>query len=261
MSDPDPASSAPPSPPPPPAPPPLPPPHQSGAAQTLYLWLSAFFVTALLLANITGVKLFRLELDVLGRTVPVDHTAGMLSFPITFLLTDLLNEFYGRRGARRVVCIAFVMGAVAFGLIWISRQLPVLEAPGTATYEAYENIFGAAALMYIASLAAFLIGSMLDIFLFGVFKRTTGNRLIWLRATGSTVISQLFDSLLVAVLFFTVLQGFTGGTAMGMAEAAQIGMTGYVLKFVLAVALTPLIYLGRWMIREYVGLQPLPPSE
>lgn len=230
-------------------------------AQSLYVWLSGLFVTALILANVTGVKLFRFEIPLPWRDEPlgIEHTAGMLAFPITFVLTDLLNEYYGRRGARRAVYIAFAMGAVAFLLIWAARALPIMEGiPGTATPEAFENVFGAAALMYLASLAAFLIGSLLDILLFAFFKRLTGGRLIWLRATGSTVVSQLFDSVLISIFFFQIAQIMVGQEPATLGQTLRIGLTGYGLKFVIAVALTPLIYLGRWAIRRYAGLTPLP---
>lgn len=237
----------------------------------VYLWLAAVFVTSLLLANIVGVKLFRFELDLgpLGL-LPVEHTVGMLPFPITFLLTDLLNEYYGKRGARRVAFLAFAMGALGFVLIDVARHFPTLEGiPGTATAESFENIFGAARFMYLSSLAAFLLGSLLDIFLFGVFKRATRGRLIWLRATGSTVISQLFDSFLVTFFFFwlapILLRAAYGSQVdaepAGPAWILQTALTGYILKFVIAVALTPFIYAGRAFIRIRFGMTPVPPEE
>ena len=184
---------------------------------------------------------------------------GMLPFPITFLLTDLINEYYGKKGARRVVYIAFAMAALAFILIAISRAVPIREGiPGTATQAAFENIFGAAALMYIASLVAFLCGSLLDILLFGVFKRLTKGKMVWLRATGSTVISQFFDSLVVSFVFFMFIPLILGNPAQSPAGAFEIAAGGYELKLYLAILVTPFIYLGRWMIREWFGLRPLP---
>lgn len=230
--------------------------HALSRAQLVYLWLAAVNVTALLLANIVGVKLFRFETP-LG--FGIEHTVGMLPFPITFLLTDLLNEYYGRRATRRVAYIAFTMAALAWALLWIARKFPILEGiPGTATQESFEIIFGASSLMYLASIAAFLVGSLMDISLFGLFKRLTGGRFIWLRATGSTVISQLFDSLIVTFLFFMIFPMLLGKEFATFDVTLKIALTGYILKFVIAVVLTPLIYLGRWILREIVGLQPLP---
>src|SRR5688572_1146136 len=91
----------------------------------VYLWLTSIFVTCLLLANIVGVKVFSIpvRLPLVGG-FDVEHTIGMLPFPITFLLTDLLNEYYGKRGARRVAYIAFAMGGLGFLLIRLSREFP-----------------------------------------------------------------------------------------------------------------------------------------
>ncbi|MBX3360359.1 MAG: queuosine precursor transporter [Phycisphaeraceae bacterium] len=158
-----------------------------------------------------------------------------------------------------MVYIAFAMAALAFILIAISRAVPIREGiPGTATQAAFENIFGAAALMYIASLIAFLCGSLLDIVLFGFFKRLTGGKMIWLRATGSTVISQLFDSFVVTFTFFLFIPLLLGMETKAVGWIFGTALTGYILKFVLAVLVTPFIYLGRWMIREWFGLRPLP---
>lgn len=226
----------------------------------VYVWLSGVFVTCLLLANILGVKLFSFAVDwPLIGSFKVEHTVGMLTFPITFLLTDLLNEYYGKAAARRVTYIGFTMGLLAFVLIYIARKTPILTGiPGTATEESFENIFGAAALMYLASMIAFLLGSLLDIFIFGVFKRLTGDRLVWFRATGSTVISQLFDSFIVTFVFFQALPVLTGGTPTDFRFVLRTAATGYILKFVIAVLLTPAIYLGRWLMREWLGLVPVP---
>lgn len=228
------------------------------ARTRLYLWLTGVFVTSLVLANVIGVKLFRFELTLTADwTVPISHTAGMLPFPITFLLTDLLNEYYGKKAARRVTWIAFAMAAFAFVLIWAARALPTLEGiPGTADARSFETVFGSSSVMYIASILAFLVGSMLDIGIFGVFKRLTGQKLVWLRTTGSTVISQVFDSFVVTWLFFQGLPLLLGQQTAGFDFVLKTAATGYVLKFFIAVALTPGIYLGRWAIRRWFGMTP-----
>ncbi len=228
------------------------------ARTRVYLWLTGVFVTSLLLANIVGVKLFRFELALTADwTIPVSHTAGMLPFPITFLLTDLLNEYYGKKAARRVAWVAFAMAAFAFVLIWVARQLPILEGvPGTADARSFETVFGSSSVMYVASILAFLAGSMLDIGLFSMFKRLTGQKLVWLRATGSTVISQVFDSFVVTWLFFQGLPVLMGQPTAGFDFVLKTAATGYVLKFFIAVGLTPGIYLGRWAMRRCFGLTP-----
>jgi len=227
-------------------------------AVAIYVAGACLYATALVVANMIGVKLFRFELPLgaLG-SLPVEHTAGMLAFPITFVLTDLLNEYYGRHATRRVVYLAFLMACLAWLLVAAARALPILEGvPGTADAASFEVVFGSASLMYVASVLAFLLGGLLDVFLFGVFKQLTGGRHIWLRATGSTVISQLFDSLVVTWPYFSILPALLGQPVLAAAHVLQIALTGYVLKFVLAVLLTPAIYLGRAIIARQ-GLSAL----
>lgn len=223
--------------------------------QKVFLVLAALQVTSLLVANMIGVKLF--SIDVAG--LPVEHTAGMLPFPITFLLTDLLNEFYGKKAARMIAWIAFGMAVFAFILVSVARALPILEGiPGTADERSFEVVFGGSAVMTLCSIVAFLFGSLLDILVFGFFKRITHGKMVWLRATGSTVISQLFDSFVITILYFQVAQGLSGGEVASPEFVLRTALTGYVLKFVIAVLLTPLIYAGRGLLRRVVGLEPLP---
>jgi uncharacterized integral membrane protein (TIGR00697 family) len=228
----------------------------------VFLVLCALNVTALLVANMIGVKLFTFELDLGAGPFKVEHTAGMLAFPVTFLLTDLINEFYGRQAARLVAWLSFAMALIAFGLVSLARALPTLEGiPGTADEKSFELIFGGSSLMTLASIVAFLFGAMFDIAVFGFFKRLTRGRLVWLRATGSTLISQLLDSFIVTILFFQVGQLLVGGEVASPDFVLTTALTGYVLKFVLAVLLTPLIYLGRAIIRRGLGLEPIGSDE
>lgn len=223
-----------------------------------YIWLTAFFVACLLVADVVGIKLFRIRL--FGLTV--EHTCGMLTFPVTFMLTDLLNDYYGKAAARRVTYIGFAMAGFVFGVINLAQAMPYLDAPYNIAPEHFDAVFANARVMYVASLGAFLVGSLLDIALFGVMKRWTGGRMIWLRATGSTVVSQVFDSLIVSYLAFGLgRQLFPSGSPPApLPDILKIAATGYTLKFVLAVGITPLIYLGHAVLRNVMGMTPLPPE-
>lgn len=243
---------------------------------SLFAWLSAISVACLVIANVIGVKLFNIPLfhyttqemvdgkltDVV-KPFAVIHTAGMLTFPITFLITDLINEYYGKRAARRVALISFAMGMLVFFVIKIAQAMPYLDAPYNVEQRAFDQILGSSTGMYLASMAAFLLGSFADITLFGWIKRITGNRLVWLRATGSTVVSQMLDSFIVTYLAFSVFRQIGGGAGaepMPFGEVLKAAATGYTLKFVISLSLTPIIYAGRWLIRTYMGMQPLPPE-
>jgi uncharacterized integral membrane protein (TIGR00697 family) len=221
--------------------------HQNDALHHhVYLWLCAIFLTALLVANLIGSLLFSFQLPFslpfVGNKVLL--SAGIIPFPITFVLTDLLNEFYGKSGAQRVTMIGFVMSIGVFLLLWIGQQLPV-DAVSSLSHAEFEKFASLYTAMFAASLTAYLIGQMLDIYLFNWFKAMCGN-LLWLRATGSTVISQLFDSLIVTSIAFAGSQTW--------ATIGHIAMSNYVWKFLLALCLTPILYAGHAVLKSL--LQP-----
>jgi uncharacterized integral membrane protein (TIGR00697 family) len=230
--------------------------------QVIYVWLCGVFVASLLVADVIGIKLFRLELPfpVFGINA-VEHTCGMLTFPVTFLLTDLINEYYGKKGARRATLVAFVMAAFAFGVMNVALAMPRLDAPYNVDEGAFRAVFANARIMYVASLCAFLIGQFCDIAIFGIIKRATGGRMIWLRATGSTLFSQAIDSFFVSWIAFGVgrqLLADASAPAAPFGDILKIAATGYVLKGVVAVAITPLIYAGHGVMRKRFGMVPMP---
>lgn len=228
-------------------------PHPLTTPQHLYLWLAAAFITCLLVADVIGSKLFTVR----PFGFEITHSVAMIPFPVTFLLMDLLNEYYGRRAARRVVMMGFAAAGLCFVFLLIGDVLPVADISPVSQAD-YDTVFGNARLMYVASLTAFLVGSMLDIAIFGAFKRATGGRYLWLRATGSTVISQVFDSLVVTTIFLGGLDVLGDGSPVTLKAILTMAATGYTLKFLIAVGLTPLIYLGHGVMHRWFGLVPLP---
>ncbi len=247
------------------------PPYPMSRQHVVYVWLSGFFLASLLIADVIGIKLFRIPLG-FRISVPftgwsaeaVEHTCGMLTFPVTFLLTDLINEYFGKKGARRITYIGLVMALLVFGVMNLAQAMPYLDAPYNVRREAFDAVFGSAKIMYVASLSAYLAGQMCDIFTFGLIKRATGGRMVWLRATGSTVISQALDSFVVSYIAFSLgrrVMNDPGSPPAPFDDILRIAATGYTLKFALAVAITPLIYLGRSILKRWFGLEPVPASE
>jgi queuosine precursor transporter len=220
--------------------------------QLLYVWLTAFFSASLIMADLVGVKLF----DIGG----VKHTCGMLTFPLTFLITDLVNEYYGKRAARRMTYIAFAMAVFAFLVLNVSLAMPYLDAPYNVSKKSFDDVFSSSRLMYVASLAAYLVGQLTDVTVFGFMKRLTGGKLLWLRATGSTVISQVIDSLIVTTLYWKAKELQTG-EATTVGTILTYAATGYTLKLCLALGVTPLIYAGHAVMKNVFGLTPLPPDQ
>jgi uncharacterized integral membrane protein (TIGR00697 family) len=193
--------------------------------QQLYLWLAGLFVAALLTADLIGGKLVRI-----GNT---DLSAGMLAFPLTFVLTDVLNEFYGAQAARRVTFLGLGAALFAFLIIYVARVLPASpESPLSGSH--FDTVFGWSARLYAASLTAYLIGQLLDISLFAALRRMTKHRLLWLRATGSTLGSQLIDTFVVTMGLFWGIKPV--GFILGLVRDQ------YLLKILVAVGLTPVIY-------------------
>jgi uncharacterized integral membrane protein (TIGR00697 family) len=209
--------------------------------QRVYVFLTGLFVAALVTGDFIGGKFFVAG----GRS----FSAGIIPFPLTFVLTDVVNEFYGKEGARRLTYVGLVSAMFVWGVINLALALPTLpDSP--IPDQVFRGAFGTSARLYLASLTAYLIGQLLDISIFGVLRRLTGHRLLWLRATGSTVLSQAIDSIAVSFVF---LVG-TRPLSFIVGNAAN----NYVGKLAMAVLLTPLIYIGHAAFHRYLGTSKAP---
>jgi queuosine precursor transporter len=215
--------------------------------QKLYLYLAAIFITALLVGDIIGSKLFVVQLTLFGRPLTATLSVGAMWFPITFVLTDVINEFYGARGARAVTFVGFWMALAAFGAIWIARQIPAASF-SPIPQEMFDQVFGGANRIFFASIVAYMIGQLLDITLFQALKKLTHARHIWLRSTGSTLASQLIDSVVVVGLAF--------GDKLQLGELVSLCVTSYLVKVIAAVGLTPVIYAMHALIQRRLGIEP-----
>lgn len=229
----------------------------------LFIVLSGIFITNALLAEMIGVKIFSLEqtlgvnpanLNILGFIMDFNLTAGVMIWPIVFITTDLINEYFGKPGVKRISYLTAGLIAYAFVVVFFTMLLSPADfwkeaqAPDGSTINmnvAFNKIFGQGQRIIIGSLTAFILGQLVDVFVFQKLKRVTGNKHLWMRATGSTLISQFIDSFVV--LFIAFYGVFTNS------QIAAIGITNYIYKFIVAIALTPLIYLGHYWIDRYLG--------
>jgi queuosine precursor transporter len=216
----------------------------------LFVVLAGVFITSLIVGDLIGVKLFEVRL---GPMVAV-MSAGMLPFPITFLLTDILNEFYGKKAARFVTWVGFAMALFAFAVIAASVQVPwapLTKAPDfNGTVEgSFNNVFTGSQRILVASMIAYLVGQFCDIAVFNQLKKLSNNRLLWLRATGSTVVSQLIDTVVVQ---FVAWSG-----VLPTPTILNIIYTSYAVKLLVAVGLTPLVYAGHALLQRYLDLRPV----
>jgi uncharacterized integral membrane protein (TIGR00697 family) len=204
----------------------------------LYGGFMAVFVTFVVLTNTAGVKLF----TVWGYNLPV----SIIWYPLTFLVTDLVSEIYGEKKARLLVIMGFAMSLVLLGFSLIGIALPVAEF--YPLQEDYENIFGPVWRLLFGSMAAYLLAQMIDVRLFHFWKRLTRGKHLWLRNNGSTILSQLVDSLTVNFIFLYKNPAvFTGD----FWDVLSLALSVYVLKVLIALLDTPFAYLGVWLIRKH----------
>lgn len=218
--------------------------------QKLFVICTAIFVTALVIAEATASKFFvagelPFGIWILGTEFnSVIMTAGVISFPLTFIVTDLLNEYYGKRGIRFVTYVGLGVIVFEFVLLQVTMALPTADISPVSS-SAFNMVFGATGRVILGSLTAYFIGQLVDIALFQYLRRRTGGRYLWLRATGSTVGSQFLDTFIVLMVAFAGQLSFQAIVA--------ITLFNYVYKFIIAVLITPLIYLAHWLMDWYLG--------
>ena len=220
--------------------------------QKLYVICAAVFITALVVAEATAGKLFTaftlpFSITIFGQTFDtVVMTAGVIAFPITFIVTDLLNEYYGKPGIRFVTFLGLAM--VIFEFLLLQATMAVPTAPISAVPgEAFDAVFGATSWIIAGSLIAYLVGQLADITLFHWLRRLTDGRHLWLRATGSTLGSQFLDTFIVLFVAFYV------PGQMSLQAVLAVTLFNYAYKFIIAIVITPLIYLAHWAMDAYLG--------
>lgn len=232
--------------------------------------LSGFFIANAIVAEFVGGKIFSLEstlgfepynFSILGVSdLGFNLTAGVLLWPVVFVMTDLINEYYGKKviaflSYLTVVLImyAFAMMYFAMGLTpneWWQYQSGVTDNSATSISDmslSYNKILGQGLWIIVGSMVAFLVGQLVDVVVFHKIKTLTGEKSIWLRATGSTLVSQFIDSFVVLFIAFYI------GADWDIVRVLAIGLVSYIYKFFMAVILTPIIYIAHHYIEVYLG--------
>ena len=232
----------------------------------LFLILSGIFLTNAILAEMIGVKLFSLEgtvglppaeIPILGYTLDFSLTAGVVIWPVVFITTDVINEYFGKEGVKKISFITVGLIAYAFVVIWIVTELPPAQfwldvnrqgdRPDFNIDYAFGKVFRQGLGIIVGSLVAFLIAQLLDVYVFQKLRHITKGKMIWLRATGSTLISQLLDSFVVLVIAFYVFGNWP------IVQVLAVSVKNYIYKFAIAILITPLIYLAHYLIDRYLG--------
>lgn len=234
-------------------------------ASRLFVVLAGIFIANAILAEFVGIKIFAVETtfglrpfnwELFGQTGTLNFTSGVVLWPVVFVLTDVVNEYYGRNGVRFLSFLAVGLISYAFLVAWVVIRLAPadwwvtsFELQGVPDLQtAFAAIYGQGMWVIVGSLVAFLIGQLLDVGIFHRIRQVTGERLIWLRATGSTLVSQFIDSFVVLYIAFVL-----GPQQWPMNQFLAIGTVNYAYKFIAALALTPVIYAAHWLIDRYLG--------
>jgi queuosine precursor transporter len=237
----------------------------SSKKQNLYIILFGIFLTNTIVAEIIGVKIFSVEetfgmeplhLNILGFTWDINQPAGALNWPFVFITSDIINEYFGRKGVKKISFITAGFVAYSFIIIYIATLLA--PAPfwidvnkGDTNFDinlGFSKIFRQGLGIITGSLTAFLISQLLDSYVFHKIKTATGNKKLWLRATGSTLVSQLIDSFVVIGIAFVLFGNWTTG------QWVSTALNSYLYKFIVAILLTPVIYLAHYWIDRYLGI-------
>ena len=232
----------------------------------LFVLLTAFFVANALIAECIGGKLFSLErllglaphpFSLLGeKGLTFTLTCGVLLWPLEFVMTDIVNEYYGPKAIKRISFIAIGLISYAFLMFYMAIQVPADTSFWTGSQKqdgipdmqvAFTSIFGQGMWIILGSLVAFLVSQLVDVWIFHKIKKVTGEKKVWLRSTGSTLVSQLVDSFIVLFIAFKI------GKDWSYQRVIAIGLVNYAYKFTMAIVLTPLIYLLEKVIEKYLG--------
>ncbi len=205
---------------------------------TVYVILAGIFITNAVVAELIGGKLIDVG--------PAVMSIGILPWPIVFITTDLINEYFGEKGVRKLSILTAALIAYTFIVLFFAMKIPSTVISSVSTTQ-FNAVFGQSQLIIVGSIVAFLVSQLIDVWIFHFVKRRTGSKMIWLRSTGSTVISQLFDSFIVLGIAFW-LPGI-----MDTKTFIISGFTGYTVKLLIAVLMTPMIYLGHYLIEKYIA--------
>jgi len=205
---------------------------------TVYVVLAGIFITNAVVAELIGGKLIYVGSAVMS--------IGILPWPVVFVTTDLINEYFGEKGVRKLSLITASLIAYTFVILYLAMQIPAVSGKYLVTDAQFKGVFGQSMWIIVGSITAFMVSQLIDVTIFHFVKNRTGNKMIWLRSTGSTVISQLFDSFIVLGIAFWM----TG--KMDTSTFIVSAFTGYGVKLTIAVLMTPLIYLGHSLIEKYI---------
>ena len=216
---------------------------QARVAQNTYLLLASLFITSLVTCNLIANKFVTVDLGF--KTFVI--SAGVLPYPITFLITDILSEIYGQRRTQVVVFAGFFASLFVLLMLWLGHQFPAIDGSPVSD-EVYASVFKNSWRVMLSSMLAYLTAQLVDVRLFHFWKGLTGGKMLWVRNNFSTILSQLVDTTLVVFVLFV---GTLDATTM-----LEYIRDGWLFKLGVAIADTLLIYAAVGFFRSYFSLAP-----
>ena len=205
-------------------------------ALALYIVLAGLFIASLVVCNLIANKFISLDLGFYTFVL----SAGVLPYPITFLITDFLSEFYGRKRTNYVILSGFIALIFVLFVIWLGSQFNSIENSPISD-SSYDLLFGNSQRVIIASMAAYLFAQLIDVRIFHFWKKVTSGRHLWLRNNFSTIISQLVDTTLVVGIIFIDTESF--------GIIGKMILDGWLFKILCALFDTPIMYIGSWLFK------------
>ncbi len=206
--------------------------------ERIFLILCSIFIASLIIANALAFKLFDVNLPLVGT---VTLSMGILPYPVTFLVTDLISELYGKKRANTLVWVGFGVSLYFLFFLVIGRYIPVSQVQDGVVQDHYLGVFGQSIRAIFGSMVAYLAAQFLDVRLYHFYKHLTRGRHLWLRNNGSTLISQLVDTIaVVTILFWDVPK----------VNLVALILSGYFFKLLVALSDTPALYIGAWLFKD-----------
>lgn len=213
------------------------------SSQLIYQVICASFTVIVVISNILSAKMITLPL------LPFSIPAGLIFYPITFLLTDLITEIFGAKRAKQMIYIALAMNLLSFAIIQVGLLLPGNEFE---EQKAFQMVLGLTGLRIFSSLISYITSQIVDIQLYSLIKQWTGPKHLWLRNNGSTCVSQIVDTVMIDLIFLW------WGLGMSIAEVMPIMVFSYLYKACFSVICTPLFYFlvfviqGKWQVNAKI---------
>ena len=211
-------------------------------SKKIYLYLAATFIAALVVCNLIANKFITIDLGF--KTFVI--SAGVLPYPITFLITDILSEIYGKKKTARIVWAGFGASLFVLGVLLLAQQFTAI-AGSPVDDETFNKVFGNSWRVIFASMTAYLCAQLIDVRIYHFWKEKTAGKHLWLRNNFSTVFSQLVDTTLVVCVLFLGVRSHS--------EIIQFILDGWLFKMLCAFIDTPLLYASTAFIRNKLGLK------